>query len=104
MIVPALVAIPFVAGLAALAIRRDAPRRLLLVAAAGIHSLLTSAAWLRQPEPFLNGWLAIDALGLLFLSITSLLFLVSSIYAYGYLQREGRGRRRGRGPTTAGRV
>jgi formate hydrogenlyase subunit 3/multisubunit Na+/H+ antiporter MnhD subunit len=42
-----------------------------------------------------DGWLLLDARGLLFLSITSALFLVVSIYALDYFRREdwGRGRR-----------
>ena len=35
-----------------------------------------------------DGWLKLDSLGLLFLSITSVLFLASSVYCLGYLGKE----------------
>ena len=44
------------------------------------------------PTPALGGWLAEDALGRLFLTLTSLLFLASSFYAVAYL-RDERGKR-----------
>lgn len=37
----------------------------------------------------MNEWLLLDDPGLLFLSITSLLFVTVSIYAFGYLWQEG---------------
>ena len=40
------------------------------------------------PAPALGGWLAEDALGRLFLTLTSLLFLASSFYAVAYLREE----------------
>jgi len=46
-----------------------------------------------EPAPVLDGWLLLDAPGQLFLSITSLLFLMVSIYAVGYLAREDWGSR-----------
>ena len=42
----------------------------------------------------LDGWLALDAPGLIFLSITSVLFLAAAVYALGYLGREVRGTQR----------
>ncbi len=93
MLVLALVLIPAAAGAAAFAIRSDAVRRALLVATAVLHAALTLAAWMRRPAPALGGWLFLDALGLLFLSITSALFLVAAVYAVGYLRREARGSR-----------
>ena len=54
---------------------------------------LTGAAWFKTPAPALNGWLLLDDLGLLFLSITSFLFLAASFYTLGYLRREDWGRR-----------
>jgi hydrogenase-4 component F len=41
-----------------------------------------------------GNWLRLDALGLVFLSISSGLFLASAFYAVGYLRREGAGPRR----------
>ncbi len=88
----ALILIPTVAGALSFFIRRDEPRRALLMMTALAHAALTACAWFRELPPALNGWLALDAMGLLFLTITSALFLVAAIYAVGYLHREGLGR------------
>ncbi|MBI4605809.1 MAG: NADH dehydrogenase FAD-containing subunit [Planctomycetes bacterium] len=91
---PALCAIPFAAGLLAFAVRRDGPRRVLLVGAAAAHAALAAAVWLEPPtEATAGAWFALDAAGCLFLGLTSALFLAASVYAVGYLAREGSGRR-----------
>lgn len=46
------------------------------------------AAWVVGPAPILDGWVALDSLGLLFLAITSALFLVVSVYGVHYLASE----------------
>jgi hydrogenase-4 component F len=84
----ALLLVPTLAALAALAVRGDRVRRLILVLTATTHLALVSLAWLAPPAPVPGGWLALDALGLLFLSITSGLFFVAALYALGYLARE----------------
>lgn len=91
MIALLLVLVPAAAGIAAFAIRSDAPRRALLVGTAALHAAMTAAAWVLPSSP--GGWLYLDALGLLFLSITSALFLATAVYALGYLRREGHGER-----------
>lgn len=88
-----LVLLPVVSGLAAFFLKRDAARRVLLVLTALGHSCLTALAWVQRPAPALDEWLLLDAPGLLFLSVTSALFLIVSFYALGYLQREDWGRR-----------
>ncbi len=88
-----LVLLPVLAGLVAFFLRHAPTRRLLLVLTALGHFGLTALAWVRRPAPALDDWLLMDAPGLLFLSIASLLFLVISIYTLGYLQREDWGRR-----------
>jgi hydrogenase-4 component F len=88
----ALLLLPALAGAAAFMIRSDAVRRTVLVLTALIHAGCTGIAWVARPAPLLDGWFLLDAPGLLFLSITSALFLVVSWYAVGYLRREGRGR------------
>ncbi|MBI2899205.1 MAG: NADH dehydrogenase FAD-containing subunit [Planctomycetes bacterium] len=90
----AVVLIPAAAGLAAFAIRGDGLRRWLTVAVGLAHAGVTARLWMRPTAPALGGWIALDRPGLLFLSITSLLFLAASIYGVGYLIREGRGERR----------
>lgn len=82
--------LPLLAGLAALVVRGDRPRRGLLVGAGLGHLALVGAMWVWRPRPLWAGWLDLDALGLLFLTVTSLLFAVASVYALGYLGREGR--------------
>jgi hydrogenase-4 component F len=91
----ALVLVPLLAA-AAVAGLRAAPGRALLVAAAATHTALTGLAWAEPPEPLFERWLALDAPGLIFLSISSLLFLMSAIYAVGYLRREPAGAHRDR--------
>ena len=80
--------IPALAGLAAFALRSPAVRRGLLIGTALVHAALTAICWQTTPSPALGGWLALDAAGLLFLSITSGLFLVASFYAAGYLGQQ----------------
>ncbi|MGO8766792.1 MAG: proton-conducting transporter membrane subunit [Limisphaerales bacterium] len=84
----ALVLIPLLAGLLAFALPTPAARRAVLVTTALVHATLTVICWNVSPAPSLNGWLALDAAGLLFLSITSGLFLIAAIYATGYLSQE----------------
>ena len=90
----ALLLTPAIAGLMAMVLRPNWPRRTLLLLAAAAHSGLVAACWVEQPAPVVDGWMAIDAAGLLFLSITSALFLAAAIYAVGYLARESHPARR----------
>lgn len=84
---------PALAGAAAFMITAHAARRALVVATAAAHFAFVIRAWSNRDAQALGGWLALDAPGLLFLSTTSLLFLAASVYAVGYLAREGRGER-----------
>jgi hydrogenase-4 component F len=88
MMVLLLILIPALAGGLAFCIRADKVRRALLVATAVAHAALTIIAWFWKPAPALGGWLMLDGLGLLFLSITSALFLPVAVYAVNYLRRE----------------
>jgi len=83
-----LILIPALAGAAAFFIGRDSLRRGLLVSTAFVQLALSVATWILPPAPALSGWLAEDALGRLFLTLTSLLFLASSFYAVAYLRGE----------------
>ena len=87
------VLLPIVAGAAAYFIRSSRFCRLILPASGIVHSALTGFAWLHGPAPAFDGWLLLDDLGLLFLSIVSSLFLAASFYAVGYFQREDWGKR-----------
>jgi hydrogenase-4 component F len=92
--IAALIVIPALAGMAAYVIRSDAARRALLLCAASAHAVLTLACWIPSLAPAGGDWLALDALGRLFLAITSFLFLTSAVYSVGYLRRESQAVRR----------
>ncbi len=83
-----LLLIPAVAAVLSLAVRNALLRRIILVLAALCHTAVTIAAWHTEPAPLLDGWLMLDKPGLLFLTITSVLFLACSFYAFGYLAGE----------------
>jgi hydrogenase-4 component F len=92
----ALLLVPTIAGLLAFLLRPNWPRRVLIVLTAGTHSGLVVACWIKRPAPPLNGWstlygwMAIDAASLLFLSITSVIFLAAAVYAVSYLAGEAK--------------
>lgn len=73
--------VPFTAGLLAFLPLAPAARRALLVGTACLHAGLTAALLAGPPDG--GTWLAADALGRLFLGITSLVFGVAAIYAAG---------------------
>ena len=83
-----LLLIPAGAGLLAFFVRSDGRRRALLIAAATLGSMLSLATWVVAPAPALGGWLAVDPLGRLFETLTSLLFLAACFYAVAYLREE----------------
>jgi len=86
--ISALILVPLFAGIAALILRNNLWRRALLLITAIFHTGMTLSAWVVKPAPSLEGWLAFDAIGLLFLSITSLLFFFCTLYAINYLKNE----------------
>jgi hydrogenase-4 component F len=81
-----LILIQFIIGVAAILLKSN-PRYLLFIGAV-FHTFLTIVCWFKQPPKMLGGWLGIDSVGLLFLSITSLLFFIVSIYSLSYLENE----------------
>ncbi len=89
--ISALILVPAVAAAIAFLWPHDLGRRAVLVAGALFHTTLVVAVWIVRPAPEWGGGLAVDPTGLLFLSITSLLFLVASTYCVGYLARERQG-------------
>ena len=87
----ALVAIPMLAGALAFVLKPDGVRRALLVVTAAIHLALALAAlWLR-PAVQPGAWIGLDDASLLFLLITSVLFLAAAVYAIVYLRTESAG-------------
>jgi hydrogenase-4 component F len=93
MMILALVLVPALAGLTSFVTRRHDVRRALLILVAVAHSVMTALVWIRRPDPIMDGWLQIDALGLTFLSAVSALFLAAAVYAVSYLARETTGER-----------
>src|SRR5271157_2580196 len=83
-----LVLVPACAGAVAFFVKSDRRRRALLLSAAMVQTALSLATWVIAPKPALGGWLAEDALGRLFETLTSLLFLAASFYAVAYLREE----------------
>lgn len=86
-----LVALPTFLGIITLLIRgeeRRKIRRLFLILGAFFHTGGTISLYLRPEEKSFLGLIQIDPLGLLFLTITSLLFLFASVYSLGYFQHE----------------
>lgn len=86
MLLAALVLIPVLCGTAEFLVRDVRLGRLILITAAVSHAALAASAWILSPPGIFGGWLALDSLGLLFLSITSLLFLAASFYGLNYLK------------------
>jgi hydrogenase-4 component F len=64
---------------------RPVRRRFLLPGSLG-HLAAVLGVWLTRPAP--GPWLGADDLGLLFLTLTSVLFLAVAVYTVGYLRRE----------------
>ncbi len=91
MLLTALIIIPCAAGLLAFVLRAVRLRRAVLIGAALAHMALTGLCWLRPPPAAWHGWLFLDPIGLLFLSITSVLFCAAALYCVAYLRREAQG-------------
>jgi hydrogenase-4 component F len=69
-------------------VRSLATRCAILVGTALVHLTLVGSLWGPAAAPPTGGWLAVDPLGLLVLSLVSLLFLVIAVYAVGFLRTE----------------
>ncbi|MBI3019557.1 MAG: hypothetical protein HYY61_06690 [Deltaproteobacteria bacterium] len=89
-----LLLIPFLLGLATFFIKRQWVSQTSLLITAFAHSALTLGSWLFPSLRTFNHWLYLDDIGLLFLSITSLLFLCCAIYGLQYLKHETRSPRK----------
>jgi hydrogenase-4 component F len=88
MLLLALLLVPTLTGLAAFFIRTDGFRRALLLVTALSHTGITVTTWLTPSPPAWGEWLLLDAVGRVFLSITSVLFLATTLYGLPYLRRE----------------
>jgi hydrogenase-4 component F len=87
-VVLALLLLPALGAVGAAVHRAEASRTVWLVTVAALHLGLTLFAWSSAPPPALGGWLALDAAGLLTLTVVSSVFAATAIYAVGYLRRE----------------
>src|SRR5947199_1035269 len=65
-----------------------------LVRAHVAHPGMTAAAGVVDPAPASGGWLALDALRRMFLTITSALVLAAAVHGIAYLREEGHGERK----------
>ncbi|MBU1054269.1 MAG: NADH dehydrogenase FAD-containing subunit [Proteobacteria bacterium] len=83
-----IVLIPLALGLLALVIHSKGIRRGLLIIGAISHSIMTAVQALQKTHTTAGIWIGLDTTGLLFLSITSALFLAVAIYTVGYLGRD----------------
>ena len=59
-----------------------------LVATAAAHLALTISLWVSPADATVNGWFGVDALGLLVLTVISIIFFATAVYTVGYLARE----------------
>ncbi len=83
-----LLLIPLIAGVAAYAHRAAGFRNAWLLAAAAAHLAIVASLWAIPSHPIFGDWLAVDALGLVVLSVVTILFAVVAVYAVGYLRTE----------------
>jgi hydrogenase-4 component F len=84
----ALLIVPVVAGAAAYAHRSPRLRNAWLLAAAAVHLVIVGSLWEAPTGAVFNDWLSVDALGLIVLSIVTILFAAVAVYAVGYLRIE----------------
>lgn len=84
----AMIFLPALAGGAVFVLSWRAGRRAILLLAAAAHLAMTASIWYQCPVVTPESWLGVDAVGLLFLTIVSLLFCATAIYALGYLWDE----------------
>ena len=82
-----LIAIPLLAAAIAMVVPSNRLRPALLPPAATAHLACSMHALFGPPPIGQNGWLALDAPGRLVLLLLSVLFLVCSVYAVGYLRQ-----------------
>jgi hydrogenase-4 component F len=80
-----LVLAPAALGLAALAIKSLRVGLGTLLAAAVLHFLGTASLWVGAPPTRFGTLLQLDVMGLIFLSITSVLFLLVAVYTVPYI-------------------
>ncbi len=88
-----LIVIPLFGALTVLLPVRNMFRVWFLCAVSFSHAMIVASYWWCRPGPELQGYLTLDALGLILLSVISLLFLFVSFFMIGYFQHEHRNNR-----------
>jgi hydrogenase-4 component F len=83
-----IVVMPLAAGGLAYVLQRARARSALLLMIATLHTGAVGLLWVRPADSALGGWLMVDDLGLVVLSLVSVLFLVVAYYAAGYLRTQ----------------
>lgn len=86
-----IVLVPMFLAIIALCVRGESRRnirRTLLITGATVHVILTCSLYFYVPPSTLNGIIVVDTLGLLFLTITSFLFILVAVYSLSYFQYE----------------
>jgi hydrogenase-4 component F len=81
--------VPLLLGALAFAWPDGRRRPMVLLAGGLIHLGYVVALWLEPPRPALEGYLVLDPVGQVALTVTSILFLACAVYAQGYLRRRG---------------
>lgn len=89
MLLLAIILLPAAGAALALATRRGAALSTVLVGTATAHVLLVGSLWFTGAGPGFDGWLGVDPLGLIILSLISLLFLVVASFTVGALRGDG---------------
>lgn len=81
-----IVVVPLAAGALAYGLQAARARSALLLTIATLHTSAVGLLWVHPADRALGGWLMVDELGLVVLSLVSVLFLVVAYYAVGYLR------------------
>jgi hydrogenase-4 component F len=88
-----LILMPVLGALAMLLPVRTSFRLWFLCGVSFLHASVTASFWRQLPASEWQGYLVLDPLGLILLSVISLLFLSVSVFMIGYFQHEHRGNR-----------
>jgi len=86
MLLAALVFLPLLAAVLAYLSRSSVLQKGCLLVTALVHATGVASLWGRPESSAFTGWLRVDALGLMVLTVVSLLFLTVAVYATGFLR------------------
>ena len=84
----ALTVLPVLGAALCYLVRSPRLRMAILVGIAAVHVAATGGLWSMRDRAVPVGWFAIDALGLVVLTVVSLVFLVVVVYSIGFLEAE----------------